>query len=1299
MATCLACSGKFQCPICMPSQPFEPAASNVGTIVEPCPEKCAATILVRNKLTGQAIPEVAVALTGGSGPPKTDPTGFIHHAGLAPGLHTATLSLAGLEEQYALPQGATDTLPKTIAAGSCEFYVFELDPLTELEVTVGRSDRDGVGVKQAKVTVKGANGLDENKTSTAEDGKVLFKKLRVDSVDLTLDLLDPTKDKFHVDPAFGEQTRASAEQATRTVPIDRKKAKNESKFMVALQIHLQLMYLDPLDASRFFPKDFPVTVVFTPDNSTLDIKVLDDEGRLAFEPKKDQTHFTLKFDHDKVRALSHTEKVAKPELLVDQTDDQLRKLVSGERSLIGLPKKWSLVHAAWKTEAITVPKDGKVAIPAEGLGTKAAPGKLTLKPKWQYVRLVFHDRKFGREKHSKKQVHIPAVLLKAARKCHDTTGDPTTPIAGTHDAFGAWLLDKADNAKGTQVIPWIVVKDDTGDDLPKLDKTMLIEFAWDKGFVVSKSETSRSIETVADNDVRRKPTKTRVALYDLPKLWRSKNYLTRLVGWEGDAAKMKFFDDLSEDEVDGSTDKSKPLCFSLDDIVLVDGTDQLLKDRKKDHAVYASTPFLTEHSRIAVLHLDPDDKYKIKVFDPRAEAAYHSKTMFAKDAADKYRNVIPAPVYNTRMVVFCNGFHDVWDKRSETTDFTKKHLQGARAAKLRDTDISAHKRVDGGGDVTSGYVHRTRQVDIYYLHFGECDGTTVYSALVTHWSARVFSKSANAAPGWSSQYSLTKLSGDNADATNYRKDGMANAMIRWNGKDYYYEQKDDGKDHVIKSFYLFEAKDIETAPGTFFESGGKHVTAIGVGTDATGSSATDTDMYMRRSGYKDEGANWGSDAGTETRTTDYDGSTAAARNAFAHELGHAAVGLWDDYITQTIWGVPCYNKADPQRYPGVPFHLDLASIMSVNQTPRLRMIWGRGLWINDAAKSGGTLHKFLDGKVFRGAYEPAGKTKLKYFIEGSFYKPKDTAEYTLDNAGKCTMHLYRLGEDEFSQNALKGAPFDGIVCVEMRTCVTFIDKLDPDPGAWAATSGYSAGDCVKQSGNTYVCTSDHTASAAFATDAANWVQSGDLADLVGWETGKSYPAGQWVSAGNTALISTGTHTSGDLQDDYNNARIIIPTSSPKWTEGKRQEWVGNLDKEIRTQGEKYRFEGGSDPKKIYLRPFPQWAHKKREGDGNPANTHLNLIVKTGGPDTYFEPTGSTMKAAHDTKVNTLVRYMYGLLSDDTGTRAGQDSDSALGEAVGGISALFSHSDGNEELDYLRSWVETKAGGTVVVKKA
>lgn len=1151
MAGCLKCNGTFQCPQCYPSAKFQPAGGEAGQVAEPCPDKCTASVFVRDTYSGKGVEGIKVVFKNG---PNTDANGFAHFTGLDPGAHEVKISLAGLEARYVLARPGADKQSKTIAAGGSAFYAFEVDPLSSLEVTVARSDRDGLGLKDASVQLTEVGRAQITKVAAGDDGKVLFEKIRKSEVELKLEIKGTPKQRFRINERFDEHKRISDDVATSTVSIDLGKAKNEAKFLVTPHIFLKLQIKDPEGTARAFPKGFPLTVVFQPSNSTTEVEVLDDLGQLHFVAAKAQTHFTLKFDSTKLRLLSLPKDATKFELVEDADEERLQKLTLAEARFFALPKKWSLVHAAWDAANLTLPVDGKVAIPVEGVGTESTPGALTLTPKIQHARFQFHDRKHGPTDHANAQVGIPAVVLKGARTFNAVTGVVVDPIAGTHDALSNWMISPADNAAACQALPWIVTRKDDGVDLPRLSKAMVLEFGWKDGYVVCNGPGggARVIETIAAIDPRRKPNKDRHKYYDLPAVWRSTCYYTRLPGGDATPANNRFFDELTDDQIDASMSSASPLKFSLDDIVLVQGASQTISDLTRDVAALA----LNQFSRVAILHLDRANRYKVKVYKPFGTAPYFSDSMFAKDqrvdpvlpTLAPRRNVLTDYPGNARAVVFCSGFHDIFDKRTTAANFASLEILGARAAVLDDDKISEARVFDQGTDVTKGYVHRTRAFELHYLHYCDSDGTTVYGALVTHWSAVIFSRDTErpadinlfppAPPtpyyGSPSTYAVT---GNALHARNYREIGLGNAMTRWNEKDYQFEEQNAGTDVVIKAFCLFEAKEVESPVGTFRQGGGAPHGYIGVG--GTRSSATDVWMHMRQAAYANE-ASRGDGTMPDLHAVEHPSLV------IAHELGHLAMGLWDDYVTQKWSGlVPGYNQRSnngavvPQRYPGIPYNRDAPSMMNPNRSPRLRMFWGRANWLNDESAGNGAISRFTQGKRFKVTWDsPLGK--LNFHLDESarnIYVPAHrTANHSFGEQGAATLYLYKLGEDEFARQ-MPGGPYKGMLVLEPRLCVRSRTGLHPIVDTWAPSQAYVAGNCVEYCAKFYTCVEAHT---SYATGkpptVAQWFEVKpevtDATPVAPWAATTAMQASHWFSSGGQHYVCRRAHTAGERITEF-----------------------------------------------------------------------------------------------------------------------------------------------------------------------
>ncbi len=1278
MSKCPNCKSPLYVHKCM--QCLHSETPKVAKGVKPCEWPCMATIHVLESASGRPIQGIYTRLDGAS--EATDANGFRVVESLAPGSHVAGIVTATLGDKYAFPIGEDGAdITKAIAASENQFYTFTLDPLRPLKVVVKRR-HDGNGVPNATLTItagKAGNAITtpQRTTLAGGGGDVTFTRLRQDTYKLALTLDGTAKTKF--EPELDEDHHV----------LDMARNPDEHVFWVRLVIHLKLKYKDPDDTVRHFPKDFPVQVAFN-DGTTKDLKVLDDAGYFKFDVEDAaKTSFTLKFDAADPRYLVHEDNKPAAELKLNPSDDDLFALGGAGKQFFALPKAWQLAQSAWDATGVVVPADGQIVIAGEGIGTSAVPAELTLKPKLQYVRLEFFDRKYSHSDHGKKRVSIPAVALKAVR---DAPANGTV-AAGAHDAASNWTVDKADVENACQCLPWIITKTVAGADLPKLNNKLMFEFGKENTFVHSSAAGVRKIVLLPATDARRKPTRERNQYYDLPKVWKSKCYYTRF----SDVTKNKFFDELlaaDDPDLEASYVKATRLTFSLDDIVLAvgDARSQAVKDRTDVDNVEAA---LSEHSRIALLTLDPDKKYKVGVHDPRDAAVYWSKTSFQKEStagSTVWRNVIIDYPINPRVVVFCNGFYDIHDKRTETADFSKKEIVGARAAKLEDTDISSAKTVlNSQADVDAFYVHRPRIFQLHYLHYAATDSTIVYGALVTMWSARFQPHP----EGKGATNSAVKI---------YREDGMKRAMERWNEKDYFFEEADDKLDIVVKHFCLFEAKDVQTAagtepamtapgippvpavaavlaspgvlpvagvpavpgvdavwsaivPATFVKRGGKASCVVSIKDDSNGgSSAGATTMVMRRSGALDEGDDWGHDSwplnppgpvfpttgaprsATLTPVADFDGAAKPA-SAFAHELGHAAIGLWDDYATgklkhpipevqdvtatsDSAWTYVTTTDGDKdgQRYFGMPYEVDAGAGMKTNRSPRLRYFWGRAHWLNTQAKAG--LSKFLSSKRFRIAYDcPEGKLKYTKPDEAgysSIYVATATARpHALGRHGACDLHLYHLGEDEFSKS-LDGGPYTGILAMCIRMSAAFTVP------AIAAGKAYKTGDLVKYGTHHLQCKSDHVSPPAPTVTMLNE---------------KWFVASPW---------------------GINAKKVTHLETLSQFMLSKLQE--------------KFKLQGNGNFSTTFLRVFPQW--KIVDPGPHGADAHFNFNFTFCSED--FTPAGSTIAAGTGCKQQAIVRYVVGKIGDV----------STDWPAQGGLEAELT----KDDFPQLKAWMDGNATG-------
>jgi hypothetical protein len=1223
---CPICKKNFdcQCPYCK-----RPVSAPANQVVTQCPNKCSATIYVYETINKTGVAGIDIILDNTKA--KTDSHGFHAFPALDPGKHKASISLKGLEDKYALPVGmGGGPIEKNILAKSDEFYTFPVEPVTSLKVIVKRRN-DQSGVKGATVKIvpmTSGHAIVKDQEITPTGGEVKFPRLRQDTYKLQVELDDTGKGKLELEK--GEAVHA----------LDVTKTPDEIVFWAQLIVHLKLKYKDPDGTERVFPKGFPFTVSFD-DNSTRDVKVLDDEGYVRFEVTgENQKKFTLKLDSTKVRYLVHETGKSVAEVKEELSAADLQSLTLAKKKFFALPKTWMLAQSKWDFSAGAVPKDGKIAIPAEGVGSASTPAVLTLLPKLQYVRFQYFDQKYCVSDHGSKAISIPPIVLKGTRES-DANGTPQAPVAGTHDTISNWTVDQGDRDKACQCLPWIITRNVNGDELPKLNNKLLLEFGWEDGFIHAASAADRSIETIPATDLRRKPNKKRSEYYDLPKLWKSKCYFTRL----GDSSKNRFFDELEatdDPNLEASYAKDTKLTFSLDDIVLLGANQQTVRDKKADGTDTA----LSEHSRLTVLLLDPTgNNHDVKIHEPRndgtapeGKAEYWSKTAFQKENAPSAvrRNAIVEllPV-NPRVVIFCSDFYDIFDKRTETATFGNKEVLGARAAKLEDTDVSTRKVVfNQDTDVANFYVHLKRLFHLHYLHYGATDGTTVYGMMITLWTCR-FEKD-------------TSKGGTDADVNQFREKGMAHAMDRWNKKNYFFEEADDKKDVVVKHFCVFEAKGVKTGPASFSDTGGEHICKVTVKDDGHGVSSAATTgltMAMRKSGALDEGA--------APPTTEYGNQAIPAQCAFAHELGHAAIGLFDDYITgkvsqefgsgvsakkvndANVWSYSANDvllDRNGQRCFGMPYQIDGVPMMKTNQSIRLRYYWGRTKWLNDMAAGAIGVFAHLAGKRFRVAYQPpGGAAKLKYLkpnktgFESIYFPTARTSRWQWDVARSalCDLSLYHLGEDEFSKTET-GGPYNGVLALSLKLSASF------EVPAYAGSTEYKKDDLVMSGASCYRCKAEH--------------KSGMLAGLAAIDTTK------W------SLV--------DEKAQYKSRLAHLASLT------------GHLQNAL--QGKFKLTAGSGDFSTTYLRIFPQWEISDRVGSSS-AGTHREIKFVFGSKK--FKPVATDgspyLVAGTGCDPKSIVRYLLGAMGDRP----------SKWKSEGGVSADMTAND----IRRLAEWMTDKVG--------
>jgi hypothetical protein len=236
-------------------------------------------------------------------------------------------------------------------------------------------------------------------------------------------------------------------------------------------------------------------------------------------------------------------------------------------------------------------------------------------------------------------------------------------------------------------------------------------------------------------------------------------------------------------------------------------------------------------------------------------------------------------------------------------------------------------------------------------------------------------------------------------------------------------------------------------------------------------------------------------------------------------------------------------------------------------------------------------------------------------------------------------------------------------------------------GPWQDATHYAMYDAVSDGGVDYICLTDHT-SGAFDHDetAGHWVQV--LADKGDYAGATAYAVGDGVSQSGNVYVCQTAHTSGGPADDETAGNLLRTNSERKsWSDVEKRDWVTALNDELNAMLEgadgKFWVKGPDDHdfKKVYVRMMAQW-EVVDPGTAATAGTHYELEVPF-DDGTWFETANYDLKAGSGINKKTLIRYIFGKLSNTKATRDTQDLTSDLAKA---------------HLTALSAWVAAQVGG-------
>jgi hypothetical protein len=573
--------------------------------------------------------------------------------------------------------------------------------------------------------------------------------------------------------------------------------------------------------------------------------------------------------------------------------------------------------------------------------------------------------------------------------------------------------------------------------------------------------------------------------YDLPVEWSSRNYWAR---YDNDMKKGDLYHKVMKEKVklypfvsDAAkrSDKTKPLVFSLDDIVLIKKSNgsQNIKDKTEADApidLKKDAANAKNGSRLSLFYVKVESKNGKRIIDLSLHAPEKGKQpFFSKVHSDTSNFAINRITYvpeNPVLVAFANDFYTISNKRAfatsrlfkyyhkSTTDLsfdTAKHVKGCRVAVLNDTDRHAGAAIKypAADSNTRYFAAGTGNYELHYLH--NCfpmkkgpDKLEMQSFLIIYWNGKFVKKDyignvtldTNGRP--QQKPDTTHPMSDN-DVFKYETEGLTNSKERWEQKGYTIEP--------LKTVAKGGTCKIQIKPVFFFEAkrhgiGGKPKCKVEISNDKNAGSMGISKSWMFWPDYKKRNY-----LGVG-QFTDIDGKRFETL-VISHELGHAE-GKDDDYS---------YDDRFKQYYSGMPYQYDTGSMMNTNRAPRMRNLWNFLNWVNDNTSAAGnnSLKDLLGSVEFKMVhrYKQGGKDKtLNYHLSRSpkdyrdVYKPFKAKANKSVGTGKVDLALYRLGEDETAPNmkinknlsgGKKPIQFDGILTVYIKVGFRFVDAQAP----------------------------------------------------------------------------------------------------------------------------------------------------------------------------------------------------------------------------------------------------------------
>lgn len=681
------------------------------------------------------------------------------------------------------------------------------------------------------------------------------------------------------------------------------------------------------------------------------------------------------------------------------------------------------------------PRTGRFALAVNGLptslGTPSAPVKIVLKPVWQFLRFEYFDRHYGRSDHGGENVVAPAVTLEGFGA---TPSSPTTAPSVTSN----WSLDPASDGKIVQCVPWFKQKLDDGTAAAKPDRDTELRFALPANtFMQSESATVR--KRVIASDEQRKPGPERLKFYDLPTLWKARNYYGALSTADGE---FGWYQDIAS----RATAIDKPIVFCLDDIVLTDHERKMLDGWTHDErlAIFAHTfdDSLADCTKHGLYKADLPDK-----------KSWFSKKPLAGAPEESWNYLRDYPKW-TRLIAAEGSLFDVFDSRSVAgSPCGDDETVGARAA-VRWVDATTAPM---GSPASASFNPRPGlQEPANCRHF----------AIQPFFEQEFVARSAPLAAGTSIDSWRSPLP---SGAGRFRNGRFDIALLRC------CSLKDDKEVGAIIRYHRYSF-DFATADSTIKNSGADAqadwtrdlMTNLALrwnGDDGvnparavlkpqTGSSGPSLPIITVVQTYDLAKAHFHTKTVAEAETSSMNGpngtgqlrvaaATPVTTRGFAaaHENGHTG-GLPDDYCPMTL-GVPAGSS---NHMPGSPYLADAQAMMKANKEVRARYFWHVAEWLRSVNGFANAKYEISHGaSTYKLPYLPTphvNRSLVQWPLIGKHHAtPTNTT-------GLCNTYLYLLGDDEFARTVLPGlaggGTFDALLVVMVVVNFTSAPNLSDD---------------------------------------------------------------------------------------------------------------------------------------------------------------------------------------------------------------------------------------------------------------